>query len=148
MSMSTRDTLLAPVEQCVESSGAHLIDITVRGDRGRPVIEVYVDNEAGVSSDLCAEISRSIMKAVEAGGLVQGAFRLDVSSPGIDRPLRHSWQFTKHVGRPVAVTSRSGGAIDGTLEASDASGVTVKTGAGSRYVPIDDVVELRVQAPW
>jgi ribosome maturation factor RimP len=146
--MSTRETLLAPVEQAVESHGAHLIDLNVRGDRGRPVIEVYVDNEAGVTSDLCAEISRSVMQSIETGGMILGPFRLDVSSPGIDRPLRFSWQYTKHMGRPVAVVTRSGGTIDGTLDASDATAVTVTTKAGSQQVLHGDIVELRVKAPW
>ncbi len=146
--MSTRDTLLAPVEQAVESHGAHLIDLVVRGDRGRPVIEIYIDNETGVTSDLCAEISRAITQVIEAGGLVQGAFRLEVSSPGIDRPLRFSWQFTKHTGRPVAIASRSAGTIEGTLEGCDAAGLTLKTATGSRQILYDDVVELRVKAPW
>jgi len=151
--MSTKELLQTPIQERVELHKAHLVDMVVRGDRGKQVIEVYIDNETGVTSDLCAEVSRSLIDLIDRSGHIPGPYRLDVSSPGIDRPLRHAWQFRKHAGRNVEVTrSRTSGteSLRGVLAGCDDAGITLDPGSGAspQNIPYGQIVEVRVKAPW
>jgi len=141
------------IESAVERKGTHLVDLAVRGDRGRPVIEVYIDAEKGVTTEICADVSREIASAIDASGLISGQYRLDVSSPGIDRPLKFPWQYAKHAGRLLEVKFRStAGAeeLKGVLldSSSESVRVQVKGAADSVEIPFDAIIEARVPSPW
>jgi ribosome maturation factor RimP len=141
------------IAAAVERKGAHSIDLVIRGDRGRQVIEVFIDAEQGVTTDLCAEVSREVSAAIDQANLLTGAYRLDVSSPGIDRPLRYPWQYRKHTGRRVEVKYRIGDQvqmIDGTLSSVGETAVAVKTKSLSEpiEIPFESIVEARIPAPW
>src|SRR5664279_4244237 len=100
------------VETCAVKASAHVVDYGVRGERGTRVIEVFVDSETGVTTELCSSISRAITAAADEEHIVQDGYRLEVSSPGIDRPLRFPWQYAKHVGRKIALSVHSDQGIE------------------------------------
>ncbi len=141
------------VEESAKRHGAHCVDLVVRGHAGRAVVEVYVDNESGITTELCAAISRDIASAVDQRGILAGSYRLDVSSPGIDRPLRYAWQYPKHVGRRMVIRRNSAGGSEelrGTLKAADETAAQlVQDGAPETLsVPFAEILEARVQSPW
>ncbi len=147
------ERLRSIVAEQVERAGAHLIDLVVRGERGTRVVEVFVDSEAGITSDVCTTVSREVGEAIERTREIEGAYRLDVSSPGIDRPLRYPWQYRKHVGRKVHVKLQRGQEPTertGKLLAVDETGIMIEGGAqkeGSRS-PFEMLQEVSVKAPW
>lgn len=99
--------LVEIAQECAARNGAHLIELLRKGGRhNKPVIEVFVDTEAGVTTELCAEISRDIGRSVEERGAIVGPYDLVVSSPGTDRPLKFPWQFKKHIGRLIGISVR------------------------------------------
>ncbi len=151
--MAIRDYLEGPLQKRVEDFEAHLVDLIVRGTPGRQVIEVYIDNETGITADLCAEVSRALIEVIDRSGIVTGTYRLDVSSPGIDRPLCYPWQFPKHAGRQVEVRRKTESGetrVRGTLTVCDTAAITVQEQGRSQAtaIPLGDVIELRVHAPW
>ncbi|NCQ18116.1 MAG: hypothetical protein COZ80_04955 [Ignavibacteria bacterium CG_4_8_14_3_um_filter_37_9] len=83
----------------IDQNGLLLIDFIFRGFHNSTVIEVYVDGEKGVSVEDCAKVSREINELIEAENLIESAYRLEVSSPGVDKPLVFLKQFTKHINR-------------------------------------------------
>lgn len=143
-----RDAITAAVER----KGVHCIDLVIRGDRGRPVIEVYVDAEQGITTEICAEVSREVAAAIDASNLIGGEYRLDVSSPGIDRPLKFPWQYRKHSGRHIQVKVRAEGGeqtVDGTLAGVGEDAITVQTKTGEPTVVFfATILEARIPAPW
>lgn len=90
-----KDICLATVEE----HGMMFIDFVTRGEGRVKVVELFIDGEEGVTADICAAISRDISKVIEEMDLFEGPSRLDVSSPGVSRPLIHLKQYTKHIGR-------------------------------------------------
>lgn len=141
------------INSAVERKGAHCIDLVVRGDRAKQVIEVFIDAESGITTDLCADVSREISTAIDQANILPGQYRLEVSSPGIDRPLRFPWQYRKHQGRRVHVRYREAEqerSVDGTLASvqEDAIVVQVKNVAEPVLVKFDTIVEARIPAPW
>lgn len=96
------------VTKVVEKNGFLLIDLILRGTEHNRVIEVYFDGEKDVSADDCASASREIESHLKDLLVKHPDFRLDVSSPGIDRPLKFLKQYLKHVNRKFDVSYHSG----------------------------------------
>jgi ribosome maturation factor RimP len=84
-----------------------LVELTFRGDQRKRIIEVYIDGKNNVSADSLAEISREINKTIEDQDLIKGSYRLDVSTPGVDRPLKYIKQFPKHINRNFELTYKT-----------------------------------------
>jgi ribosome maturation factor RimP len=99
------------IQQVVDNKGFFLIDLVLRGERNNRVIEVYVDSEVNVSAEDCAEISREIDKKFEEENVFESGYRLEVSSPGVNRPLKYLKQFTKHINRKFDVSYRESDAV-------------------------------------
>jgi ribosome maturation factor RimP len=96
------------VRKVVEINDFLLIDIILRGTEHNRVIEVFIDGEKDISADDCAIVSRKIESELNALLAKHPNYRLDVSSPGIDRPLKFLRQYAKHINRKFEVSYRSG----------------------------------------
>lgn len=92
------------VSAIVEKNNFFLIDTIVRGTINKPVIEVFIDGEKNVSAADCAKINREINSEIEEKSLINSKYRLDVSSPGTDRPLIYLKQFPKNINRMFEVS--------------------------------------------
>lgn len=93
------------IRNTVESHNLILLDLIKRGQTNSTVLEIIVDSEDGVHLDTLADISREIGTFLdETDDVLKGRYRLEVSTPGLDRPLEHDWQFRKNLGRLVNVT--------------------------------------------
>lgn len=95
------------VTKDVEKNGFLLIDLILRGTEHNRVIEVYFDGEKDVSADDCASVSHEIDSHLKDLLVKHPDFRLDVSSPGIDRPLKFLKQYHKHVNRKFDISYAS-----------------------------------------
>ena len=151
--MRVDEILEQAVDRCVEDQAAHLIDLVVHGEKGNRILQVFVDTEAGVTVDQCTAISRTLSETISRTKLVPGTYRLEVSSPGADRPLKYSWQYRKHLGRPFRVkrqTTDGTSSVEGTLSSADETEITLEqSGSGdSVRVPFGEIVEAKVVTPW
>ena len=99
--MPDQSRLFALVEPIVERAGAELVDLEVAGSHGRPVVRAYVDTPQGITLDECARLSRLVEAELERSGAVPERYVLEVSSPGIDRPLTRREHFERYVGRTI-----------------------------------------------
>ncbi|RQW07581.1 MAG: ribosome maturation factor RimP [Calditrichaeota bacterium] len=104
--------ILQPV---FDRSNVYLVDLELRGHINSQVLSVYVDTDTGITMDQIAEISREIEGILDLEDAIAGRYRLDVSSPGIDKPLTEKWQFAKNIGRDFRITYTEG---DRTTEKS------------------------------
>jgi len=95
--------LIAVIEPIVEQAGAELVDLEVAGSHGRPVVRAYVDTLGGITLDECARLSRLVEAELEHSGMVPERYVLEVSSPGIDRPLTRRQHFERFVGHEIDV---------------------------------------------
>jgi ribosome maturation factor RimP len=149
--------LTTPLEQlvttCVEKQGAHVIEVIVKGHQQRPLLEVYVDTEAGVTTELCSAISKEIHSVLRVRPLLGPLVQLTVSSPGIERPLRYLWQYRKHIGRDLTVqvtAGETGEEHTGRLAAVDGESIVLEPGVpGEQHrFPFDTIVRAVVKTPW
>jgi ribosome maturation factor RimP len=99
-----KQQIIKKIEEIVSSSGFILIETVFRGDPHFPVIEVYIDGEKGITTVECAQISRAINDEIETQNLINSNYRLDVSSPGVERPLKFLAQYIKHINRKFEIS--------------------------------------------
>ena len=104
----TEKNILDAVNEISEKNNLFLLDIIFRGNENNKVIEIFVDGEKYLSADDCAALSRRIYQYIDENQLISSSFRLDVSSPGIDRPLKYLKQYSKHINRKFEVSYKSG----------------------------------------
>ncbi|MEN8192154.1 MAG: ribosome maturation factor RimP [Bacteroidota bacterium] len=91
--------ILNQVKKITEDLGYLFIEMDFRGDSRNHILEIYIDNENSVNVEDCAKVSRAIGEMIEIESLIESRYRLNVSSPGIDRPMKYIQQFKKNIGR-------------------------------------------------
>ena len=102
--------LAAPLAQ---AENMEIVDIEFRheGTRGGRVLRLYMDKEGGPNVDDLSRVSRQLSELLDAQGTIDGAYTLEVSSPGINRPLRKPEHFSRFVGKRIRIRTRD--PIDG-----------------------------------
>lgn len=107
-----RVRLRTVIEPVVAAAGYDLEDLSVSRAGRRHVVRVIVDGDQGINLDAVADVSRAVSAALDAaeesgGDIVAGEYQLEVSSPGVDRPLTLPRHWRRNVGRLVKVTTRA-----------------------------------------
>jgi len=95
--------ILQICEQITQENGVMLIDVVFRGQGNSKVIEVYIDDEKSLSVEKCAEVSKKLISNLDKEEDIDFNYRLDVSSPGVDRSLKFLKQYPKHINRQFEI---------------------------------------------
>lgn len=121
-----------------ELEGVEVVSLEETGGRRHRVVRLYVDHPDGVDHGLCARISNVVGEALDSAGYMDGPYNLEVSSPGLERPLKKKDHFVSHVGEKVYV--KTYGPVQGQKvwrgELSDVRGELIVVDDGSRRVEI------------
>lgn len=132
----------------VEQEDMFLVDIELK-QQDMNVVWVYVDSEkGGVNLDVCMKISRELSFQVENEDVFPKSYRLNVSSPGLSRPLSDKRQYGKNIGRAAKIKYRQNGEyekIEGILKDVTEKTVTIKDESGQTVtINFDDLVETKI----
>ena len=100
-SITEKVTLL--IEPVLEEMDVELVDIEYLSEHGRWVLRIYVDQEGGITLDGCARVSREIGDLIDVKDILQHEYVLEVSSPGLDRPLKKEKDFLRSFGKKVKI---------------------------------------------
>ena len=98
-----RDTLETRLAPLVEGLGYELWELEYSPGRGNGFLRLYIDAEAGITLDDCERVSRAVSETLDAEDPIPGQYTLEVSSPGLERPLRTAQQFARFAGETVFV---------------------------------------------
>jgi ribosome maturation factor RimP len=142
--------LLAPL---VGAAGADLEDVSVSKAGKRSVVRVLVDRDGGVSLDDVADLSRVVSDALDAldeqdPSVLGPSYVLEVSSPGVDRPLTEPRHWRRNVTRLVTATLRDGTAVTGRVSAADDDVVTLDVDGTERVLPYAELARGAVQVEF
>ncbi len=148
--------LIEKIEQVItpiiESHDAFLIEINYRRERGSKILEIFVDSVSGVTPKLCSEISRDAAKAFDASELITDKYFLNVSSPGLKRPLKLLKQYYKHIGHTLEIKTQTGNELQiklGQMIEVKEDIITIKTNTGEILLfEFNDIIEARIKTPW
>jgi len=150
---SLLDQLKRLVEGSLESEGYEFVDLVVRGSMSSRVIQLFVDKVGGVTAKDCARISQKISDLFdfESENLKIGSYRLEVSSPGVDRPLRGEKDFKTNVERDAFISFYKNGVkkrIEGTIISTDTDSVFIRNKKNTVRVLYSSIQEARIKLKW
>jgi ribosome maturation factor RimP len=149
--LTISENLQEHIRASVGRHDAAVVGLTCRGEAKAPVFEVFIDNEHGITLDLCREVSRDLQTLIDRE-LPGARYRLVVSSPGLERPLQHSWQYRKHTGRILdfMLSGQERGKFTGRLLSVSEQGIVVQPLAGDehRSFGFDEILSATVRPPW
>jgi ribosome maturation factor RimP len=128
-------------ETQLKDASHFIVDViaTFKGNPGK--VLVTVDGDKGVGIDDCADLSRDLSKALDETNLIPGAFNLEVSTPGLDQPLKSKRQYVKNIGRSVRVRLADK-MEEGKLTGVDDNGIQLMQTVGSGKKKEEKTVEI------
>lgn len=146
---TTIENLIGPI---LASKKAFFVELKELNERGQSRIELFVDTDRGITIAECAALSREIGTCLAAAGVSDESYELEVSSPGIDQPLKLLRQYKKNFGRRFRVKYRSGtsrSSFTGTLVGVEGNQLTFADGQKeSVKIEFEDIIESIEELPW
>ncbi|OGP55114.1 MAG: hypothetical protein A2Y65_10075 [Deltaproteobacteria bacterium RBG_13_52_11] len=94
------------LEPFLKAEGLSLVDIQYKWERGGWVLRVLIDRKLGITLDDCARVSREFGQLLDVENIIPTSYRLEVSSPGLDRPLKKEADFIQYSGRRVRIKTK------------------------------------------
>ena len=128
------EILVLPI---LDDLGYELVDLQLQQDGKQLALRIFVDKPAGITLDDCVEVSREVSAILEVEDPIRSAYRLEVSSPGLDRPLKKAADFERFVGKKARLKSKN-------LIDPDQRGTTRKTFVSTLLGFEDDNVRLEL----
>ncbi len=146
---SAPDRLTELVRQVVEPMGYELVGVEYVRASGS-TLRVYIDQESGIVADDCAAVSRQLSAMLDVEDPVKESYQLEVSSPGLDRPLFYPEHFTRFEGRRarLKMVDKIDGRwrFEGTLCGIDENDVVLEIDGERFYLPLDQIDTARLVA--
>ena len=95
----------AVAQRVVDSRGFELVDVEVKRGRGDHIVRLFVDKEGGIGLAELQSVSEEVSAILDAEDPIESTYTLEVSSPGLDRPLKNEADYRRFVGRLVKLAS-------------------------------------------
>jgi ribosome maturation factor RimP len=150
-------------DRVAAAHGVEVLELGLRGQgSGHPVLRVVLDAEEPVEADVVELVSKDLSRALDEADPVAGSYTLEVSTPGLSRPLHTRRDFRRQRGHEVAIV-RGGGAgdegadgagerttmsIQGVVVDADDAAVVLEVDGEQVRVPLSEVVHGKVVLPW
>jgi ribosome maturation factor RimP len=106
MSETVVEAITSLVKPVLQEMELELVEVLYRRERSGWVLRLIIDKEEGVTLDDCAAVSREISHLLDIEEIIEQAYNLEVSSPGLDRPLKSIADFQRFAGRKARVTTK------------------------------------------
>ena len=151
--MPEQETIVAAIEPVLATLGLEVFDVQLTGSGRARTVRVIVDRDGGVDLDAITATSESIQPALDALDDL-GPYALEVSSPGLERPLHRPEHFRRAVGETVSVKVRDADGevrrLRGDLVSTDERGITVDAGDtdSGEHVDYDQIIKARTVFEW
>lgn len=143
-----RETLLSLLEAPVQALGYELVELEFHPQGRGGLLRVYIDREGGVTVDDCEKVSRQVSAVLDVEDPIPGAYTLEVSSPGLDRPLRGEADFVRFAGEraklELLLPKDGRKRYTGTLKGCEAGEVSIEVDGVVHKLPLGDIAKARL----
>jgi ribosome maturation factor RimP len=140
--------VLELAERAASTHGVEVLELQLRGQgRGR-VLSVIVDADGPVEADVVERVSKDLSRALDQADPLQGSYTLEVTTPGLERPLQSARDFRRQRGHEVRIVAGVASAVQGMVVDADDQAVTLDVDGSQVQVPLSDVVRGKVVLPW
>lgn len=136
------------ISKIVASHGATLYDTETASEFDETIFRVYIIKEGGVSLDLCSAISHDLSLYFDVNPPLKGQYRLEVSSPGIERVLSKPRHFANSIGEQVKLRIVEEGNIIGILKSFEGNALVVEVEGKERLIDMGSIKKARTYFEW
>ncbi len=151
-----RDRLLRLAEPVCRASGYELVDLRYVLEQGGWVVRAYIDYDPpgpdAISFADCERVSRELSAVFDVEDPIPGAYRLEISSPGVDRPLRTAEHFRRQIGNQIKVTLERGldgrRNFSGTVVGVEGDDIAIDVDGTRHLLPLDDIATAKLVPDW
>ncbi len=149
MKREIRDRVLRLAKEATEGMPVDVEDVEILGQRGRLLVRVVIDSPEGVTINDCERVSRQLEALLDVEDPIPCSYTLEVSSPGLDRPLRDLEDFRRFTGRPVRVVTKekveNQNFIVGWLRGVDGEEIILQTKKKTLRIPYNIVKRANLE---
>ena len=134
-----------------EAPEFHLVSTKIKGGKNNHIVEILADTDSGITIDEITRLNREIGELLEIHDLIRGKYRLEVSSPGLNRPLKELWEFRKNLNKDLKIITIDGDERTeyiGELISVDETTIVLKTAKEEIAIPRQVVAKARVHLKW
>ena len=136
------------ISKIIEANGAALYDTEIVTEFDETIFRVLVTKVGGVKLDLCATISHELSPFLDVHPPMSQAYRLEVSSPGIERKLTKPTHYKNAVGEKVKLKLGAGDKLNGVLKSADHDGIVVETKSGDESYTYGELNTCKTYFDW
>ena len=136
------------IEPVVRSEGLFLLELDISGDGRGMVLRLFVDREGGVSLDECVAISRQVGDILDVEDIIAERYRLEVSSPGLNRKLKYAREFDVFAGRQARLLIRGeekNHYLTGQLKGRQGDEVIIQVQGTLTTVALNDIIRAQLE---
>jgi len=141
--MKDPKTIEEVVSKALETQQIELVDLVIQNQGRKKLLQFFVDKVGGVTLDDCGELTDKIDAILEMENLVEGAYILEVSSPGINRPLKKPAHYKRFVGERVKIVLKipldGRGFFTGVIASADETGFVLDDGTNQFNFKYDNI---------
>ena len=123
--MELADRIKEIAESHLKTKSHFIVDVISKGVTGKTKFLILLDGDEGINIDDCAELSRKVAAEVELEDLIEYAYVLEVSSPGLEHPIKLHRQYAKNIGRSLAFWMKDGSEFKGELVKVESAAIEV-----------------------
>lgn len=138
-------------KQACGSLNLFLVEVRIRGDQRQPIFEIYADTEPGITLKECEKLTRELQDLLDMDETFPENYRLNVSSPGLDRPLVQDFEFKRNLGQQLIIKLQTAkGTIEkiGELIGFDKKSLKLLSGGITEIINRSDIREVKVKIKW
>jgi ribosome maturation factor RimP len=136
------------IKKIVEANGALFYDIQTVTEYEETVYRVSITHPEGVTLDMCADISHDLSPFLDVNPPMVSPYRLEVSSPGIERKLSRAEHFINAIGENVKLKVPGQDRLKGVLKSADKSGITVISSGQELHFGYSEIAKARTYFDW
>jgi ribosome maturation factor RimP len=136
------------IAKIIEANGAALYDTEIVTEFDETIFRVLVTKAGGVSLDLCAKISHELSPFLDVHPPMSQRYRLEISSPGIERKLTKPVHFKNAIGEKVKLKITGGDKLKGVLKSADNDGIVVETKQGDERFEYGELGTAKTYFDW
>jgi ribosome maturation factor RimP len=151
MKQETPSEIIREADAAAGRSGCEILEIALRGVGRAPVLQVIADRRGGITIDQCAALHRALQSWIELNRPDWKDWRIEVSSPGLNRPLKTESDFSRQAGRKVRIEwtqdgVRRGGV--GTIRSASEGAVEIEIEGRTLRIALAELTDAHIHVNW
>jgi len=139
------------VEQVLSRENIELVEFEFHASRVNSAINVFVDCSDGLTVGKCAQLNRVLSDELDAADVIPGRYRLQVSSPGLDRPLRTTRDFERNINKDAEIVFQADleeHVVSGKIASVSQDELILSVGSSQKKISMSDIKKGKLLLPW